>query len=262
MNDSVNYYAIIPANIRYDKNLKANCKLLYGEITALSNKEGYCWASNNYFSELYSVTPQAVSKWIKQLSDFGYISLEYIREGREIKQRKIRIEVSTNVTTVSTNDSEGYQQMIKGNNTYINNTINVVSSKPNDIDFDSLLVFFNKVTGKNLKVINSKAKSQFNARIKDGYSKQDISRAISNCFNDPYHKENPKYLTPEFISRPDKFEKYVDAVNVKANLPTDWFHRELTSEQKGMLTDEQLKQWNMNKRKLDVEGGRLKPIEK
>lgn len=48
----------------------------------------------------------------------------------------------------------------------------------------------------------------------------------------------------------------------KLTLPSDWFHRELTPEQKSMLTEEQLKQWNMNKRKLEVEGGKLRPIEK
>lgn len=45
------YYAIIPANIRYDTRLKANSKLLYGEITALCNEKGFCWASNDYFSQ-------------------------------------------------------------------------------------------------------------------------------------------------------------------------------------------------------------------
>ena len=33
-----NYYAIIPATVRYDTNLKYAKKLLYGEITALANK--------------------------------------------------------------------------------------------------------------------------------------------------------------------------------------------------------------------------------
>ena len=40
------YYAIIPAYIRYNKELKFGERLMYGEITALSNKEGYCYAKN------------------------------------------------------------------------------------------------------------------------------------------------------------------------------------------------------------------------
>ena len=61
-----NYYAIIPANVRYS-NLKPNAKLLYAEITALSNKLGYCYARNGYFAELYGVNKNTVSRWISDL---------------------------------------------------------------------------------------------------------------------------------------------------------------------------------------------------
>ncbi len=59
------YYAVIPANVRYDENLPPNAKLLYGELTALCNAEGYCWASNKYFAELYGVTLRTSANWLR-----------------------------------------------------------------------------------------------------------------------------------------------------------------------------------------------------
>lgn len=87
------YYAIIPANVRYDKRLCANAKLLYGEITALCNEKGYCWARNSYFTDLYDVSQRSVQKWIKQLIDCGYIESEiiYSKDSKEIEARYLKI---------------------------------------------------------------------------------------------------------------------------------------------------------------------------
>jgi uncharacterized phage protein (TIGR02220 family) len=135
----------------------------------------------------------------------------------------------------------------------------VVSEKP-QIDFDKLLLFFNTTTGKNVRVVNDKTKKQFNARLKEGYTKADIFNAIKNCYNDDYHQKNPKYLTLEFISRSDKLEKYSN-YKVKVDvLPSDWFHRELTEGQKDLLDSKQLDMWKRNKNAIEMEGGRLYPI--
>ena len=129
------YYAIIPANVRYDKELKPNAKLLYGEITALANENGFCWATNNYFAELYEVAKETISRWIKQLADKGYIDVEMIYDGKELKERRIYISKNQRVLTEKSKPldenvnrgidkiiNRGIDEKVKENNTSMNNT--------------------------------------------------------------------------------------------------------------------------------------------
>ena len=63
---------------------------MYGEITALSNKEGYCFASNRYFANLYGVSQSTISRWISHLAELNSIKVEVIRnEKKEIIERRI-----------------------------------------------------------------------------------------------------------------------------------------------------------------------------
>ena len=90
--EQVSYYSIIPATVRYDKKLKSAEKLLYGEITALANKNGYCFAKNKYFANLYGVTTHTVSQWVSNLEKQGFIYVELIKnERKEIEERRIYI---------------------------------------------------------------------------------------------------------------------------------------------------------------------------
>ena len=129
------YYAIIPANVRYDKDLVPNAKLLYGEITALCNEKGYCWASNQYFADLYHSSISAVQKWVSALVKKGYINLELVyKEGtKQILQRKLYITPGVNIYTTSHKnlyDPGVKKYMTPGvnicveNNKDINNTFN------------------------------------------------------------------------------------------------------------------------------------------
>lgn len=90
--NQISYYSVIPATIRYDERLKASEKLMYGEITSLTNKFGYSFASNKYFAKLYNVTNHTVSQWISHLEKLGYIDTELIKnENGAIKERRIYI---------------------------------------------------------------------------------------------------------------------------------------------------------------------------
>jgi DNA-binding transcriptional regulator YhcF (GntR family) len=97
------YYAIIPADVRYS-DLKPNAKLLYGEITALSSKEGYCFATNRYFADLYSVTKNTVSLWISQLQKKGFVSVLLIKKGEQITERRIAIIKNDDRSSIKNDD--------------------------------------------------------------------------------------------------------------------------------------------------------------
>jgi hypothetical protein len=85
------YFAVIPAVIRYDKNLSASEKLFYAEITALTNMNGRCFASNGYFAELYGVDRSTITSWVRKLTQKGFIDVEYEYEGKQITKRSINL---------------------------------------------------------------------------------------------------------------------------------------------------------------------------
>lgn len=135
------YYGILPANIRYDKNLKPMEKIMYSELTALSNKNGYCNATNSYFAELYEVSKNTVSLWVSDLEKAGYIKTKLIYEPgtKNIKERRIYIAnpITKNndtyhekkVDPITKNDDTPITKNREDNNTSINNTRLILEEK-------------------------------------------------------------------------------------------------------------------------------------
>ncbi len=102
------YYAVIPATVRYDKRIPAAAKLLYGEITALCNQSGLCWAENTYFANLYEVNTRTIQGWINALLNAGYIhrNIQYAEDGKTVIRRCLSI-ASSKITTPCKNFHEG-----------------------------------------------------------------------------------------------------------------------------------------------------------
>ena len=71
--DKPNYYAVLTAEVRYNNNLCANAKLLYAEITALTNLNGNCYATDSYFAELYDVDRRTIQLWLSELEKNKFI---------------------------------------------------------------------------------------------------------------------------------------------------------------------------------------------
>ena len=88
--NKIGYYAVIPSTILFNKDLKPNEKLLYAVITVLSNKEGYCYASNSYLGNLFNVIPHTISIWVSNLKNKGFLYVDIITDEKgEVIQRRI-----------------------------------------------------------------------------------------------------------------------------------------------------------------------------
>jgi hypothetical protein len=91
-------------------------------------------------------------------------------------------------------------------------------SDARSIDPIKFITFFNSIRNTKYQA-TSKIKQCLKARCKE-YSKEDIIIAIKNAHLDDYHKStNFKYLTPEFILRTDKIEKFLNAPKEQSNEP-------------------------------------------
>jgi len=124
------YYAIIPADVRYDDRIPANAKLLYGEISALIGSDGYCFATNQYFSDLYGMADETISRLISKLESAGHIKREMERDASgQIVSRKLFLRVSIpdtqpldeKINTSPQKNQEGIDEKVKGTITSITN---------------------------------------------------------------------------------------------------------------------------------------------
>ncbi|MDG3060342.1 helix-turn-helix domain-containing protein [Lacticaseibacillus rhamnosus] len=176
MNEKPGYYAIIPADVRYHEKLSDGAKLLYGEITSLSNKNGYCWASNDYFSRLYSVSISTIKRRLQALEELGLIKriVKYKEGTTEVEKRFISI------TPEVKNDPRWGQNCAGGgvksepeNTTSINNK-NIRASSTLESDFEKLWKLYPKKIGKKpalaayKRAMSRKKNPATNRQIQDG----------------------------------------------------------------------------------------------
>lgn len=201
------YYAIIPANVRYDKDLTDGAKLLYGEITALCNEKGYCWASDTYFMDLYKVSRSTIQRWFHQLESKGYIKrvIKYKDGTKEIEQRYTYLcdnpMLKNETTPMPKNETD--------NITNINNTFNKYIVE--------IVNYLNDVAGKNFRHSTKKTQTLIRARLKEGFTVDDFKRVIDNKTKEWKHDPKmSKYLRPETLFG-TKFESYLNETPVEQN---------------------------------------------
>ncbi|EGO8793673.1 helix-turn-helix domain-containing protein [Enterococcus faecalis] len=217
MNEHRGFYAIIPAIVRYDNQLNGNAKLLYGELTALANERGYCWATNQYFASLYNVSKRTIISWMKQLEKRKYIKIQvfYKPDSKIVDRRHIYIlpfptdtEFYTpseeNFITYGKNHHEGGEENFTTpgeenfteNNTLLNNTENNTKNKKNSVEPSSTMPeLFEKIWQTYPKKTNKKkAREQFLKKFKTEEDLEPFKKGYKDYLayiklNDWYHPQ-------------------------------------------------------------------------
>ena len=224
-NTEPSFYAIIPGNVRYDKRLCANAKLLYGEITSLTHKEGYCFAGNEYFSNLYEVSDKSISRWIKQLEEAGYIKRDFVYKvgSKEIAQRKIFLSeaIGQKCPDVGTKMSKRGDKNVADNNKLNNNKLNnkdivpqaVPEIKKEEYDIqpviENIVQYLNSKAGTNFKPNTPKTVSLIKSRLKEKFTIENFYHVIDiKCHSWLSDLRMKKYLRPSTLFG-NKFEEYL-----------------------------------------------------
>jgi hypothetical protein len=182
------YYCVIPWKLLTDPHVSSTAKLLYGEISALANREGYCWASNTHFTKIFNIKSSTrISSLIRELRENGYIHTEIDRG--DGNSRKIWLS-----GPIIKNSNSYYQKqeypIIKNEN---KDNINIDNKKEIYINdqikriYDHYCTAFNKNQNK-YKLSNGR-KLKIKSRLKE-FSIDDILLAIDHASTDSFYSGN------------------------------------------------------------------------
>jgi hypothetical protein len=194
MNIRPNFYAIIPANIRYAKDIPPSAKLLYAELTALAGLSGICSAPNNYFAEAFDLTEVQISNLLNLLDERKYIKItlkqNYIRTIQimlpRVKYPKITKKVSS---SIEWNSKDAIEKL--------------KNSARRDLNIIALLITLNNFNPENADQLQSIISRNIKAAQKlKGYTNEDITAT----FDSLRHTDYIKKITLETIL------KYIDFV--------------------------------------------------
>jgi hypothetical protein len=249
-----NYYAIIPAEVRYDTELPDKAKLLYGEITALTNEKGYCWATNGHFAELYGCHEMTISKLIQLLIKKQYLYSEVIKDGYKTIRRlyiskKTEVDLSKNAyVEISENaeaDLSNIVQLDLSKNAYVeisknaehNNKINNkrINNKSNnkrtnvpssqlESEFEQLWKQYPRKDGK------KEAKVAYFKARKDKTTYEEVENGIKRFINSLKNRGTQKEYIPMgstwFNQNRWTDECTITVIHTKAKTPLELYRQE------------------------------------
>lgn len=213
------YYAVIPASVMYDNDLKASEKLLYGAITMLCGSTGECWASNAYFAKQFNASFSSVSHWLTALSIKGYIEIKmrYEYGTRRIEKRIIKLPnviVPENRFTPMQEFATHAENCKENNYISINTNTNSNTNNTNTITKDiesikDIVDYLNNKAGTKYRYTSANTQKHIRARLSEKYTVDDFKTVIDKKVLEWKGTDMERYLCPDTLFSP-KFEKYLN----------------------------------------------------
>ena len=185
----------------------------YFDMTVNADNGHLDW-SISFMEKRWKWTRQKVRSFLKKLEREGLI-LKQLRGSTTHLTTHLATQVKATESAAYTDEQHREQHTQQHTQLKIeggDNASILIGQNPdekNKLNFDLLLQYINKKTGRDFQLINNSVRQKFNARLRDGYSKTQIMTAIDNAIEKDYHKENGyQHLTPEFFSRASTLDKY------------------------------------------------------
>lgn len=132
-------YGQLPTVVSHDNRVSDFQCRLYTEISSLSNKYGYCFASNEYLGKTFSKSPETISRAISGLQKLEYLTV-IIEDGYKRKM-KVKMDfsdmepVDENVKGGSQKDQGGLTKMSRGVDENVMTANNIIQlDKSNEIN--------------------------------------------------------------------------------------------------------------------------------
>lgn len=200
----VGAFGVVPNAVLYDERLKNGEKILYTFISSLSNKSGYCFASNTYLSEIVGVTKNTIKIYLKKLEDLNYINRSYKScEDNDEVERKIYLvydelfnadeEARKSCQGWHENRAGGSTKIVPGggtkigpyNNTSImiqdNNIRDIESGKSQNYNYDLIVSKYNSIAKEckltSIYKLSDKRRVKLKARL-DEIGEDELLKAI------------------------------------------------------------------------------------
>jgi len=194
----------IPDKVRYNNELTFFARLIYTDILSLAKKENFCFATNQYFADLYNVSQKTVSISIKELEKEFCISVELTKDSRGT-YRKITPLHFIGITKTS----NGMEENVKPKE-YITNNIEInIENNKEKSDFS-----FSENTEQLISLNDKKELEKVN-RANFVNDKQSVPAESAKCFFEVTQvlalltaRSGVKFVIPKTKTGIEKYEPY------------------------------------------------------